>query len=85
MKRNDDSSEMDLTEMTQQGGGKYFLVNVLAKRAKALDSGGKPLVKVENGCEVDNIAIEEVRRGKISVKPKKRTPKMVDIIETNNK
>jgi DNA-directed RNA polymerase omega subunit len=84
MKRNKSSEEVDLLEMAKRGEGKYFLVNVLAKRSKALHSGEKARVKVENGREPDNIAIEEISQDKLKVTPKKHTPKMINIIESSD-
>jgi DNA-directed RNA polymerase subunit K/omega len=85
MKRNNFFLERDLSEMVTKGEAKYFIVNVLAKRAKALHSGEKAQVKVEDGREPDNIAIEEVRQNKLKVLPKKHTPKMVNIIESDDR
>lgn len=46
-------------------GSKYSLVHILAKRAKEIMDGDKPLIKSEHKKPI-NIAMEELLKGAIS-------------------
>ena len=59
---------------------KYFLVNVIAKRARALIDGERPLVDIHENLRPSEIAIKEIREGKIKVLPKAVRNKLVDIV-----
>jgi len=52
---------------TKMKKNKYLLTMIVAKRAKQLIAGTKPLVKTEHKNPVA-IAIEEMKRGKIYLK-----------------
>jgi DNA-directed RNA polymerase subunit K/omega len=56
--------EHDTRKMMESRKGKYLLVNGLARRVRALQSGSKPLVTVPDGDLMD-VAVEEFRQGKI--------------------
>lgn len=60
--------------------GKYSLVNVIAKRARALNTGSKPMVELDHPTDPTNVAIKEVMEDKLKTIPKKHSTKLVDIV-----
>lgn len=66
--------------MYKQRKGKYSLVNVIAKRARALNTGSKPMVELDHPTDPTNVAIKEVMEDKLKTIPKKHSTKLVDII-----
>jgi len=58
--------EHDTSKMMESRKDKYLIVNALARRVRALQSGSKPLVAVPDGDLMD-VAVEEFRQGKIRV------------------
>jgi len=59
---------------------KYFLVNIISKRARALVDGEKPLVDPAGATRPSEIATKELISGKLRVSPKATRNKMVDIV-----
>lgn len=63
-----------LSELMNQNEHRFFLVNVLAKRCRALIGGDKPLIKIANLQVKDPtyIALEELKKGKLSVQEQEK-------------
>jgi len=70
-----------LSEMKKQGQGKYLLVNVLAKRARALNEGARAEVTMheDNPMDLTRVAIAEMDLEKLRVEPKERAGQLIDI------
>ncbi len=60
-----------LTEMLKEGKRKYFLINVMARRARALAQGARPAVPYQEGAsDPIQTAIDEMLAGKIAAEAK---------------
>ena len=59
---------------------KYLLAMMVAKRAKALENGAKPLVKTKYRKPM-MIAFEEIKAGKVFIKEKKESLKSEDVFK----
>jgi len=58
----------------------YLMVNVIAKRARSLVDGEKPLVDPHGAFRPSEIAVKELKAAKLSVSPKTKKNKLVDIV-----
>ncbi len=57
-------------ELMRDNSGKYFLINLLAQRAKALNQGARPAVPYQEGASAPmQTAIDELLAGRIGWKP----------------
>jgi len=65
----------DLMDKIIAGHSNYVLVNMIAKRVKALHLGDRALVDVETGTDPVDIAWEEIKQGKLVLVPKKQPRK----------
>jgi DNA-directed RNA polymerase subunit K/omega len=63
-----------------ESSNKYFIVNIISKRARALIEGEKPLVDPAGAIRPSEIALKELANGKLKVTPKTTRNKMVDIV-----
>lgn len=64
-----DELTKNLPSMFQEGRGKYIVINVVARRARALNQGARPAVPYQEGAaDAMQIAIEELNAGKILCK-----------------
>ena len=61
----------ELMEDLKAGRANYLLINVLAKRIRALNEGDRPLVEMETGADPLEIVMEEIRQGKLTLIPRK--------------
>lgn len=59
---------------------RYLLAMLVAKRAKQISSGAKPLMKPKSKKPIA-IALEEVKQGKISYKPISKVKEQSEEIE----
>lgn len=72
--------DKDLQALYEKRQEKYMLVNVLSRRVRRLVDGEKPAVSSLPGPQdYSNIAIEELKQGKLKVRPRKHRGKLVDI------
>ena len=71
----------DLSEMLRENRNKYLVINVLAKRARALNDGARPEVsmRAENPLDMTNVALAEMKLGKLRAEPSERAGQLVDI------
>ena len=76
--------EEKLSAMYKERKGKYSLVNVIAKRARALNTGSKAMVELDHPTDPTNVAIKEVMEDKIKAVPKKHSTKLVDVISRSS-
>lgn len=58
--------EINIAEIVEKRSDKYLMVNALAQRVRALQSGSKPYASAPSGDPID-IALEEFREGAIKV------------------
>jgi DNA-directed RNA polymerase omega subunit len=59
---------------------KYLLATMVAKRAKELEKGAKPLIKTKYRKPM-MIALEEIKAGKVFIKEKKESLKSEDVFK----
>jgi DNA-directed RNA polymerase subunit K/omega len=59
---------------------RYFIVNIISKRARALVDGEKPLVDPAGTIRLSEVAVRELVSGKLKVVPKATRNKLVDIV-----
>lgn len=60
-----------LVDMLNQGKGKYFLINVMSRRARALAQGARPAVPYQEGAtDPMQTAVDELSAGKLNAKMK---------------
>ncbi|HOE62498.1 MAG TPA: DNA-directed RNA polymerase subunit omega [Candidatus Sumerlaeota bacterium] len=81
--RTNPSLEMDGEELLSrfnQNTDKYFLVNIIAKRARDLVDGEKPQVDPSGTIRPSEIALRELTNAKLKVTPKAGRNKLVDIV-----
>ncbi len=58
-----------LNEMLRDGRGKYFLINVMSRRARALTQGARPAVPYQEGAsDAMQTAVDEMAAGKLSAR-----------------
>ncbi len=60
-----------IEELIAKTGSVYQLVNAAARRSAELTGGLLPLIPVKN-LKTTTIALEEIRQGKVSFKPKEK-------------
>jgi len=70
----------ELVKKYMESSNKYFIVNIISKRARALIDGEKPLVDTASAIRPGEIALKELANGKLKVTPKTTRNKMVDIV-----
>lgn len=73
-----------LSALYKQRKRKYSLVNVIAKRARALNTGSKAMVELDHPTDPTNVAIKEVMQDKIKAVPKKHSTKLIDVISRSS-
>ena len=57
--------------MWNSGKSKYFLINVMARRARALNRGARPAVPYQEGAaDPMQTAVEEYSAGKLTIREK---------------
>ena len=59
---------------------RYLLINVIAKRARDLNRGARPLLVDPAGMTVTEVALEEVREGKLTLGRKEKSRVLVSLI-----
>lgn len=75
------SDSHSVADLVDHNDGKYFIVNVIAKRAKDINLGNKPLVDTDDPTgECYPYAVAEIAQNKLKVVPKKAPNKLVDLI-----
>jgi len=57
----------ELIDEMKQGNAKYLLVNVVARRVRAYGRGERAQVESEFSADPAELAIEELRRGKLKL------------------
>ena len=77
------ADERKLSEMLKYKERRYHVVNVLAKRSRALIMGEEPLIKITNLPVHDPtyIAMEELKRDKLKAVEKKEKEKVAGTSE----
>lgn len=60
---------------------KYLMVNIIARRARELNKGAKPLVKLTPPYTTTEVAIAEMEAGLLDVEEKKQGKVMVNLVE----
>ena len=57
--------DYDFDQMAEAAGGVYSLCVLIKRRIHQLVRGEQPLVEIERGMEYYEIALEEIRQGKV--------------------
>jgi DNA-directed RNA polymerase subunit K/omega len=70
----------ELIERYQNELSKYLLINVIARRSRALVDGEKPMIDFQGAFEPNEVAIKELSAGKLRTSPKATRNKLVDIV-----
>jgi DNA-directed RNA polymerase subunit K/omega len=70
----------ELEERYYNDLNKYFLINVIARRSRALVDGEKPMVDPQGAIRPNEVAVRELISGKLRVSPKATRNKLVDIV-----
>jgi len=71
-----------IPELLKSGEGRYFIVNVIAKRSAEINVGSKPLMNADDPLsECYPYAAAEAENDKLKVTPKKMPNKLVDLID----
>jgi DNA-directed RNA polymerase subunit K/omega len=70
-----------LTDFQEERRYKYLLVNVIAKRARAVNDGARPEVamRADNPLDLTRVALAELKADKLRVEPSERAGQLVDI------
>jgi len=64
-----------LVDMLREGRCKYFLINVMSRRARALTQGARPAVPYQEGAaDPMQTAVDELTAGKLNARQKPETP-----------
>ncbi|MCX7013959.1 MAG: DNA-directed RNA polymerase subunit omega [Candidatus Sumerlaeota bacterium] len=65
-----DTERLDeLMEDLKAGEANYLLINIISRRIRSLNEGEKPQVEIEAGADPINVAMEELRQGKLVLAP----------------
>jgi len=75
--------DQKMEEVTSKAENIFILLNMAAKRARQLNVGSPKLVDIK-GTAV-NIALEEIRTGKINCKPMKKEEEKTETVEKGKK
>ncbi|MBN1901337.1 DNA-directed RNA polymerase subunit omega [Candidatus Sumerlaeota bacterium] len=70
----------EIVERYQNDLNKYFMINVIARRSRALVDGDKPMVDPQGAIRPNEIATRELLAGKLRTSPKTTRNKLVDIV-----
>ncbi|HPB30656.1 MAG TPA: DNA-directed RNA polymerase subunit omega [Candidatus Sumerlaeota bacterium] len=70
----------DLKKKYENRDQRYFIVNVVSRRARGLVDGEKPVVETEDSMRPRDIAEKEIVSGKLQVRPRNKQHKIVDIV-----
>lgn len=70
----------ELLDRYQKEQNKYFLINVIARRSRALVDGEKPMIDPEGEIRPNEVAVKEMSAGKLRTTPKIARNKLVDIV-----
>ena len=70
----------DLIQSYENKDDKYYLVNIIAKRARQIKDGERPVVDPGATVRPSEIALKEMLDGKLKVSAKGKPNKMVDIV-----
>jgi len=70
----------ELVDNYNKGLTRYFLINVISRRARALVDGEKPVVDPQGSLRPSEMAMKELTAGKLKVIPKAVRNKLVDIV-----
>ncbi len=76
--------EEKLSAMYKRKKGRYLLVNIISKRARALNTGSKPMVELDHPTDPTTVAIKEIMEDKLKTIPKKHSTKLVDVISRSS-
>ncbi len=75
--------KLDLQRMITQWEHKYLMVNLLARRARQLNEGARPLVTPEGPYTPLQIAIAEAANGRLGIERREKPRIVVDLVENN--
>ena len=75
--------ELNIDEMINNNQNKYLLVNMLSRRARDLNEGARPLVKIESPSTTLEQAIAEGKDGLLKVEPRETEKVVVDLVDNN--
>jgi len=70
----------ELVDNYKKGFNRYFMINVISRRARALVDGEKPMVDSQGSLRPSELAVKELAAGKLKVIPKATRNKLVDIV-----
>jgi DNA-directed RNA polymerase subunit K/omega len=73
--------EMDLGKMIARGENKYLMVNLLARRARELNDGARPLVRLPQAHSVLELAIAEGLGDGLKVIKREKEKVVVDLVD----
>lgn len=76
-------SEINLEDISEETGiSKYLIVNIIARRVRQIVRGDNPMIeKLDDNESLESLAFREFQSGKLEIKPKKMSEKMVDIAD----
>ena len=77
------TGKLDVQVMLAENSKKYLMVNLLARRARALNDGHRRLVEQEGPHTVLDTAIAEGREGLLKVVKKEEPKVIVDLVENS--
>lgn len=75
----------ELIDEMKQGNAKYLLVNVIARRVRAYGRGDRPQVEGDPTMDPADIAIEELRRGKLKLLKEEPEEPMIGVREERDR
>jgi DNA-directed RNA polymerase subunit K/omega len=70
----------ELVDNYKKGLSRYFMINVISRRARTLLDGEKPMVDPQGSVRPGEVALMELAAGKLKVSPKATKNKLVDIV-----
>ena len=85
-KKTSKKKEKKLSELLRDRESRFYLINVLAKRARALINGASPLVKPDDlilTSDAAHISLLELKNDKLKATQKKGKEKLVNIVKTD--
>lgn len=73
---------LEVDDILYRNRNKYLLVNVVAKRARELNEGSRPAVRLEGPHNPLEVALAEVAAKKLNVVRREREKVMVDLVSS---
>lgn len=76
--------ELSIEDLIVSNKNKYLIINLLAKRAREINDGGRPLVQLAEGAHLSPLeyAIGEAKQKALKIVKKEKEKVMVDLIGT---